>query len=98
MSTLPPECEQLLISGYVLGNLSFAEALLLEELMAENPELMEQVTAMQQALDSAYAPLEKAPPATLRDRVLTAANSQSINSEAAKQSSVTAEVADTALE
>ena len=76
MSTLPPECEQLLISGYVLGNLSPAEALLFEEMLSENPALTEQVVAMQQALDLAYAPAEVAPPAGLRDRILTAANTQ----------------------
>ena len=51
MSPLPLECEQLLISGYVLGNLSPAEALLFEEILTENPDLIEQVTLMQQALD-----------------------------------------------
>ena len=41
MSTLPPECQQLLISGYVLGNLSPAEALLFAEMLQENPQLKE---------------------------------------------------------
>lgn len=85
MSTLPPECEQLLVSGYVLGNLSPAEALLFKELLTENPDLMEQVTAMQEALDLAYAPPEVSPTATLRDRILTAASSQT-NIEAAASS------------
>ncbi len=76
MSTLPPECEQLLVSGYVLGNLSPAEALLFKEMLTENPDLSEQVTAMQEALDLAYAPSEISPTATLRDRILTAASSQ----------------------
>ena len=77
MSTvLPPECEQLLITGYVLGNLSPAEALLLQEMLAENPDLNEQVVAMQEALDLAYAPLEVSPPANLRDRILAAATEQ----------------------
>ena len=81
MSTLPPECEQLLISGYVLGNLSPAEAQLFQEMLAENPALIEQVTVMQQALDVAYTPPEIAPPATLRDRLLTTANAQKTNIE-----------------
>ena len=79
MSTLPPECEQLLISGYVLGNLSFAEALLFEEMLIENPALSEQVVAMQQALDLAYAPAEVSPPAGLRDRILATADAQKTN-------------------
>ena len=76
MSTLPPECQQLLISGYVLGDLSPAEALLFAEMLAENPELREQVDAMQQALDQTYNPSEIAPPANLRDRILASAKAQ----------------------
>ena len=74
MSTLPSECEQLLISGYVLGNLSPVEAMLFNEILAENPALKEQVMAMQEVLDSAYAPPEISPPNSLRDQVLAAAN------------------------
>jgi anti-sigma-K factor RskA len=76
MSTLPPECEQLLIAGYVLGNLSPAEALLFEEMLRENPGVREQVIAMQEAFDLAYAAPEVSPPVGLRDRILTAANAQ----------------------
>ena len=82
MSELPTECEQLLISGYVLGNLSPAEALLFEEMLKANPELNEQVIAMQQALDLAYAPPEIAPPSALRDRVLATADAQKTNVDA----------------
>lgn len=49
MSSLPPECQQLLISGYVSGNLSPAESALFAEMLRENPELRQQVTTMQQA-------------------------------------------------
>jgi anti-sigma-K factor RskA len=84
MSTLPPECEQLLISGYILGNLSPAEAALFNEMLTENPALNEQVVAMQQALDLAYAPPEIAPPPALRQRILmaveSAANTETIKS------------------
>ncbi|MEL7407149.1 MAG: anti-sigma factor, partial [Cyanobacteria bacterium J06558_2] len=76
MSNLPPECQQLLISGYVLGNLSPTEALLFEEILKENPDLIEQVAQMQQAIESAYSPQEIAPPPGLRDRLLATANSQ----------------------
>ena len=86
MSTLPSECEQLLISGYVLGDLSPAEALLFEELLRDNPDLIEQVSAMQQALEVAYAPAEVAPPAALRDRLLETANSQKVEPETAEAS------------
>lgn len=76
MSTLPPDCQQLLISGYVLGDLSPAEALLFEEMLSVDPSLAEQVTAMQQALDAVYIPAEVSPPTALRDRILTTANAQ----------------------
>ena len=76
MSSLPPECQQLLISGYVLGNLSPAEGLLFEEMLSENPDLIAEVTAIQQALDSTYNPSEIAPPPGLRDRLLATANAR----------------------
>ena len=79
MSELPTECEQLLISGYVLGDLSLAEALLFEEMLKANPELNEQVMAMQQALDLAYAPSEIPPPVGLRDRIIATADAQKTN-------------------
>lgn len=87
MSSLPPECQQLLVSGYVLGNLSPAEALLFEEMLGENPDLIEEVRAMQQALDVTYTPAEVPPPTHLRDRILTAANSQRSPSETVTSSS-----------
>ena len=83
MSTLPLDCEQLLISGYVLGDLSPAEAQLFEEMLSENPALTEQVTAMQQALDFAYTPTEVAPPPALRESILATANAQKAESTAA---------------
>ncbi|MGB3238511.1 MAG: anti-sigma factor [Geitlerinemataceae cyanobacterium] len=72
VSPLPPDCEQLLISGYILGNLSAAEATLLEELLAENPQMREQIAEVQTALELAYAPPEVTPPEALRDRILAA--------------------------
>ncbi len=82
--SIPPECEQLLISGYVLGNLSPAEALLFEEMLSENPDLIEQITAMQQSLDMAYNPLEVVPSPQLRDRILATANLQKANNSVAE--------------
>lgn len=79
MSSLPPECQQFLVSGYVLGNLSPAEAALFAEMLAENPSLIEQVREMQQALDLTYNPPEVPPPAGLRDRILASANAQKAN-------------------
>ena len=86
MFTLPPECQQLLISGYVLGNLSTAEALLFSEMLKENPELVDQIEVMQTAVDEAYNPAEIAPPSQLRDRVLAAAEARKTDARAAPNS------------
>lgn len=69
---LPSDCEQLLISGYVLGDLSIAEAALFEELLAQNPQLQEQVSIMQKTLEVVYTPVEVKPPEDLRAKVLAA--------------------------
>ena len=92
MSTLPSECEQLLVSGYVLGNLSPVEALLFEEMSRENPDLIEQVNVLQQALDSAYMPTEIVPPPRLGDRILTTANAQQVEPKTNKSAHTDAEV------
>ncbi|WP_159786697.1 anti-sigma factor [Sodalinema gerasimenkoae] len=69
---LPSDCEQLLISGYILGDLSTAEAALFEELLAQNPQLQEQVDQMQKTLEVVYTPAEVTPPENLRTKVLAA--------------------------
>lgn len=81
VSPLPSECEQLLIVGYVLGDLSPAEAMLFAELVADNPELMEEVTKTQQALELTYASPEIAPPPKLRASVLAANVRQNLQQE-----------------
>lgn len=70
MTLLPSECEQLLIAGYVLGNLSSSEAALFKEILADNPELIRQVAELQQALSLAYEFPEIPPPAELRAKIL----------------------------
>lgn len=90
MSTLPPECEQLLVSGYVLGNLSPAEALLFAEMLADNHQLTEEVAAMQQTLDLVYNPYQVSPPDSLRDRILAVANAQQIAPTATLSSKIRA--------
>ena len=92
MSELPTECQQLLISGYVLGDLSPAEALLFEEMLSANPELNEQVMAMQQALDLAYAPPEITPPTGLRDRILATADARKTTVVASSRAASTAPI------
>lgn len=67
---MPSDQLQLLIAGYVLGDLDREEAETFEQLLAENPALMVEVERMQKALELAYAPAEVLPPARLRSAVL----------------------------
>ena len=86
-SSIPSECEQLLISGYVLGNLSSAEATLFESILQENPEVARQVKELQQSLELAYFPAEVAPPSTLKDKLLDAVVASSNSSAELKKTS-----------
>lgn len=63
---------QLLIAGYVLGNLDQEEAAEFERLSAENSAIAEEVTRMQQALELSYALPEANPPDHLRSALLDA--------------------------
>lgn len=70
---MPSEELQLLIAGYVLGDLSPEEQASFEQLLAQNPQIAAEVAHMQTALETAYAPPEVAPPAHLRSAILTQA-------------------------
>lgn len=72
MSLLPPDCEQQLIAGYVLGDLSSTEAALFEEILAAKPELAQQIAELQQALTLTYEFPEILPPRELRTKILAA--------------------------
>ena len=89
VSPLPSECEQLLIVGYVLGDLNPAEAMLFAELVADNPELMEEVKKAQQALELTYPSPEIAPPPKLRASVLAANVRQNLQQKPVSASSTT---------
>jgi anti-sigma-K factor RskA len=69
---MPSEHLQLLIAGYVLGDLDPDEATELERLMREDPAIAQEVARMQKALEVAYAPPEVNPPAHLRAAILSA--------------------------
>jgi anti-sigma-K factor RskA len=73
--SMPSEELQLLIAGYVLGDLSPEEAREFERLMAENPAIAGEITQMQNALEFTYAPPEVTPPAHLRSTILDKARS-----------------------
>lgn len=79
-SSLTPECEELLIAGYVLGDLSSAEAMLFEEILDNNPDVAQKVIELQQALEETYFPAEVAPPPALKEKMLATANDLICNS------------------
>lgn len=62
-----------LMAGYILHNLSAAEAAQFEQLMATNPAIAQEVDAMQRSLESVYLPIEIQPPDHLRASILNAA-------------------------
>lgn len=67
---------ELLIAGYVLGDLSIEEAREFEQLLQENPAIAQEVERMQKVLEMSYAPPEVAPPPHLRSAILKANSSQ----------------------
>lgn len=66
---------QLLIAGYVLGDLDPDEAAEFERHLMEHPAIAAEVSQMQKALELSYAP-EVEPPAHLRSAILSAAHEQ----------------------
>lgn len=83
MNEIAPLERQLLIAGYILGDLSRSEARLFEQMLAANPALWQEVTQLQRSLDLVYG-TEITPPPHLKTAVLTAA------SQPAQQPAVTA--------
>jgi anti-sigma-K factor RskA len=68
--SMPAEALQLLVAGYVLGDLSSEEAAAFEQLLASDPAIAAEVMQLQSSLEMAYAPAEVAPSAELRSRIL----------------------------
>lgn len=60
--SMPSEQLQLLIAGYVLGDLSSEEVEEFEQLLANDSAIADEVARMQKALEISYAPPEVAPP------------------------------------
>ncbi|WP_028954544.1 anti-sigma factor [Synechocystis sp. PCC 7509] len=63
---------QLLVAGYVLGDLSSEEAEEFEQLLATNSAIAQEVAQMQQVLEISYAPPEVSPPSHLRLAIMEA--------------------------
>ena len=64
--------QQLLLAGYVLGDLDTEESHELEQLLSKNPTLQRELVALQMSLDTVYGQ-ETAPPLRLKASVLAAA-------------------------
>ncbi|MGG6268810.1 anti-sigma factor domain-containing protein [Leptolyngbya sp. AN03gr2] len=71
-----PDNWQELLAGYILGNLSDDEALIVDRLLSEHPHLWQEVEAFQTSFDSlaTTVPLRQ-PSEQLRERIFTAAQS-----------------------
>lgn len=65
------EDQQLLMAGYILGDLNPEESQLFEQLLAENPHLQTDLAALQQSLEVTYGS-EISPPVRLKSAVLSA--------------------------
>lgn len=69
---MPLEELQLLIAGYVLGDLDPEEAAEFEQLLASDPAIAAEVDQMQNALEICYAPPAISPAPQLRSTILEA--------------------------
>lgn len=72
MNTSVPSEQQLLMAGYVLGDLDVEESLAFEQLLSNNPALQQELIELQASLDTVYGQ-EIAPPPALKASVLAAA-------------------------
>lgn len=68
--SMPSDQLELLIAGYVLGDLTPEEAAEFEQLLAKYPAIAEDVAQMQTSLERAYAPPDVPPPPHLRSAIL----------------------------
>ncbi len=61
---------QLLIAGYVLGNLDAEEAAEFEQLLKDDPAIATELVEMQKTLEFTYSSAEVSPPAYMRARIV----------------------------
>ena len=72
--SMPPEELELLMAGYVLGDLDPEEAAAFAQVLAQHPEIAAEVTALQAALEATDPLPDGALPPDLRSRILAAAD------------------------
>jgi len=70
--SMPSEQVQLLIAGYVLGELEPEEAAEFEQLLQRDPAIAQEIAQMQKALEVSHGIEEIPPPVHLREAILTA--------------------------
>ena len=71
MNRVVPEDQQLLMAGYILGDLSQEESQQFEQLLAANPSLQADLAELQASVEAAYG-AESTPPARLKSAILAA--------------------------
>ncbi len=72
MNISNPSEQQLLLAGYILGDLDVEESHAVERLLLRDPSLQQELAALQSSLDQVYGQ-ETTPPAALKASVLAAA-------------------------
>lgn len=93
----PPSKQQLLLAGYILGDLDLEESQAFEQLLSSDPTVQAELAQLQSSLDTIYGS-EVAPPPALKASVLAAAE-QSIrtSSSIATSSSASSTVGSTGV-
>jgi anti-sigma factor RsiW len=91
-----PSEQQLLMAGYILGDLSPEEAVAFEQLLATDPSLMQELAQLQQALDLAYG-VEVQPPPHLRTSILKAHQTAPQTEQHLQSAAPSAAIAPTAI-
>lgn len=69
---IPPEELQEILAGYVLGEISPAEARQIEQMIADDPAIATEISQLQQVLEITYGTPEINPPPALRTAILAA--------------------------
>ncbi|MBE9060716.1 anti-sigma factor domain-containing protein [cf. Phormidesmis sp. LEGE 11477] len=84
MNISSPSEQQLLLAGYILGDLNADESQAFEQLLANDPTVQQELAQLQSSLDTVYGQ-EVAPPPALKASVLAAAK-QSTRSSVSQRS------------
>lgn len=79
-SEVVPEDQQLLMAGYVLGDLSLEESQQLEQLLRAEPRLQTDLAQLQATMEVAYG-AESSPPARLKESILAAVDQPALQND-----------------